>query len=74
MSKHFILREERSRITGKILILTIFIVETVISGSLVQTLIAPPINMVRKLIIGRDAGKAKQRGQIFLICSNSGYH
>ena len=59
--KHFILREEISRITGKILILSIFIVESISAVHSGNQLIAPPVNMIRKLIIGRDAGKSKQR-------------
>lgn len=59
--KCFILREEISRITGEILILSIFIVESISAVHSGNQLIAPPVNMIGKLIIGRDAGKTKQR-------------
>ena len=71
--KCFILREEISRITGKILILSIFIVESISAVHSGNQLIAPPVNMIRKLIIGKDAGKSKQRWQIFIISSNRYY-
>ena len=71
--KCFILREEINRIIGKILILSIYIVKCISAVHLGKQLIVPPMNMIRKLIIGKDAGKSKQRWQIFIISSNRYY-